>query len=137
MADERDRPSNGLTPEEQRRFRELMAGLDGQVDVEALEAEVSSAVSRRTRFLAAVTPVLDWWWLSPLLVLTGLVVALVGIRSSILFALPGVMLASLGVWLLARLVRRTITRLGPRRPADRGGRSPGRHSAGDRGSDPA
>ena len=137
MADDRDRPSGGLTPEERRRFRELMAGFDTDIDVMALEAEVSSAVGRRTRALALLNPVLGWWWLGPVLVVAGLAAALVAMSTSAFLALPGVFVAAVGIWHAARLVRRTVTRLGTRRPADRAGRSPGRHSAGDRGSDPA
>lgn len=130
-----DRPSERLTPDEQRRFRELMAGFDTSVDVSAVEAEVAKVLSWRLRLLTATAPILRWWWLGPVLVVAGLILAMVLIRTSLLLALPGVVVAALGTWHLARLVRRAVTRLGLRRPADRAG-SPGRHSAGDRGSDP-
>ncbi|MFV0524351.1 MAG: hypothetical protein ACK5RL_07640 [Acidimicrobiales bacterium] len=105
-----------LTPEEERRFRELTADLDGSPgqSLDQLEADISGAVGWRLRLRAALVSALGWWWFAPILIVAGLVAAMLVIQRSPFLAMIGVAVAALGVVQLTRGARSAVRRLSGR-----------------------
>ncbi|MFV0260189.1 MAG: hypothetical protein ACK5PP_17270 [Acidimicrobiales bacterium] len=105
-----------LTPEEERRFRELTADLDGSPgrSLDQLEADISGAMGWRLRLRATLIAVLEWWWFAPVLIVAGLVAAMLVIQRSPLLAMLGVAVAALGVVQLTRGARSAMRRLSGR-----------------------